>query len=52
MVFQYYKNFRNLSAFPCQLGGMGVIDPTENANDGYNNLRELTGQLTNSSKQQ
>ena len=30
---------------------MGVIDSTENA-DKYNNSRELTGQLTNSIKQQ
>ena len=30
---------------------MGIIDPTENANDEYKNSRELTGQLTNSIKQ-
>ena len=31
---------------------MGIIDPTENANDKYSNSRELTSQLTNSVKQQ
>ena len=31
---------------------MGIIDPTENANDEYNISRELAGQLPNSIKQQ
>ena len=31
---------------------MGIIDPTEHANEEYNNSRELTSQLTNSIKQQ
>ena len=31
---------------------MGVIDPTENANDESKNSRELTSPLTNSIKQQ
>ena len=31
---------------------MSMIDPTENANDEYNISRELTGQLSNSIKQQ
>ena len=31
---------------------MSIIDPTENANDEYNISRELTGQLSNSIKQQ
>ena len=31
---------------------MCIVDPTENANDEYNNSKELTSQLTNSIKQQ
>ena len=31
---------------------MGTIDPTKNANDEYNNSREMTSQLINSIKQQ
>ena len=31
---------------------MGIIDPTENANNDCNNWRELTSQFTNSIKQQ
>ena len=40
------EEFRKLLAFPCTLGGVGIIDPTENANDECNNSRELTSQLT------
>ena len=46
------EEFRKLLALPCKLGAMGVIDPTENANDENKNSRELTSQLTNSIKQQ
>ena len=45
------EEFRKLLALPCTLGGVGIIDPTENANDECNNSRELTSQLTNSIKQ-
>ena len=31
---------------------MGIVDPTEDFNDEYNNWRELTCQLTNFIKQQ
>ena len=50
--FPISEEFRKLLNLPCKLGEMGIIDPTENANDEYNNSRELTGQLTNSIKQQ
>ena len=46
------EKFGKLLALPCKLGGMGIIDPTENANDEYNNSRELTSQLINLIKQQ
>ena len=49
--FPISEEFRKLLALPCKLGGMGIIDPTENANDEYNNSRELISQLTNSIKQ-
>ena len=50
--FPFSEEFRKLLALHCKLGGMGIIDPTENANDEYNNSRELTGQLTSSIKKQ
>ena len=50
--FSISEEFRKLLALPCKLGGMGIIDPTKNANDKYNNSRELTSQLTNSVKHQ
>ena len=34
MVFQYRKNLE--IALPCKVGGMGIIDPTKNVNDEYN----------------
>ena len=46
--FPISEEFRNLSALLYKLGGMGIIDSTENANDECNNSRELTSQLTNS----
>ena len=49
--FPISEEFRKLLTLPCKLGEMGIIDPTENANDEYKNSRELTGQLTNSIKQ-
>ena len=50
--FPISQEFRKLLVLPCKLGGMGIIDPTENAKDEFNNSRELTSQLTNSIKQQ
>ena len=50
--FPIWEEFTKLLDVPWKLGGMGVIDPTENANDKYSNSRELTSQLTNSIKQQ
>ena len=50
--FPVSEEFRKLLALPCKLGGMSIIDPTENANDEYNNSKELISQLTNSIKQQ
>ena len=35
--FPIPEEFRKLIAFPCKLGGMGIIDPTKNANDENNN---------------
>ena len=46
------EEFRKLLALPWKLGGMSMIDPTENANDEYKNSKEPTSQLTNSIKQQ
>ena len=40
--FPLSEKFRKLLALHCKLGEMGIIDPTENANDEYNNSRELT----------
>ena len=40
--FPISEEFRKLLALPCKLRGMGIIDPTEKANDEYNNSRELT----------
>ena len=40
--FPISEEFRKLLALPCKLRWMGIIDPTENANDEYNNSRELT----------
>ena len=50
--FPILVEFRKLLALPCKLGGMGIIDPTENANNEYNNSREPKSQLTNSIKHQ
>ena len=38
--FPISEEFRELLAL--KLRGMGILDPTENANDKYNNSRELT----------
>ena len=46
------EEFRKLLALPWKLGGMSMIDPSENANDEYKNSKEPTTQLTNSIKQQ
>ena len=48
--FPISEEFRKLLVLPCKLGGMGIADPTENANDEYNNSRGLASQLTNSIK--
>ena len=48
--FPISEEFRKLLALPCKLGGMSIADPTENANDEYNNSRGLASQLTNSIK--
>ena len=50
--FAVLEEFRKLLALPGKLGGMTMIDPTENANDEYKNSKEPTSQLTNSIKQQ
>ena len=49
--FPISEEFRKLLPLSFKLGGMGIMDPTEIANDEYNS-RELTSQLTNSIKQQ
>ena len=33
--FPISPEFRKLLALPCKLGGMGIIDPTENVIDEY-----------------
>ena len=40
--FPISEEFKKLLALPCKLGGMGITDPTEKANDEYSNSRELT----------
>ena len=50
--FSISEELRKLLVLPCKLGRISIIDPTENANDEYNNSRELAGQLTKSIKQQ
>ena len=50
--FPISEELRNLLALSCKLGGVGIIDPTENANEENSNSRELISQLTNSVKQQ
>ena len=50
--FPISEELKKLLEHPCKVGGMGIIDPTEHANEEYNNSRELTSQLTNSIKQQ
>ena len=50
--FPVSEEFRKSLALSYRLGGMGMIDPTENANDEYNNSWELKGQLTNLIRQQ
>ena len=52
MVFQYRKKLESCYPSLVKLRGMGTIDPTKNANDEYNNSREMTSQLINSIKQQ
>ena len=42
--FPISEEFRKLLAFPCKLGGMGIIDPTKNANDEYNISKEMASQ--------
>ena len=50
--FQISEELRSLIAFPCKLGGMGIINPTEIANEEYVNSRELIKKLTNLIMQQ
>ena len=45
--FQISEELRRLIAFPCKLGGMAIINPTELVNEEYLNSRELTKKLTN-----
>ena len=45
--FQISEELRRLIALPCKLGGMGIINPVEFANEDYVNSRELTKKLTN-----
>ena len=49
--FPISEDFRNLLFHFGKLGGMNIIDPTENSKDEYSKSRELAGQLTNSFKQ-
>ena len=42
--FPISEEFKKLLTLPCKLGGMGIIDTTENTNDEYNNSRKLTSQ--------
>ena len=44
--FQISEKLRSLIALPCKLGGMGIINPTEIANEEYVNSRKLTKKLT------
>ena len=44
--FQISKELRSLIALPCKLGGMGIINPTEIANEEYVNSGKLTKKLT------
>ena len=37
---------RSLTTLPCKLGGMGIISPTEIANEEYANSCKLTKKLT------
>ena len=45
--FQISEELRRLIALPCKLGGMGIINPVEFANEDYVNSLELTKKLTN-----
>ena len=45
--FQISEELRSLIALPCKLGGMGIINLVEIANEEYVNSRELTKKLTN-----
>ena len=45
--FQISEELRNFIALPFKLGGMGIINPVEIANEEYVNSRELTKKLTN-----
>ena len=44
--FQISEELRSLTALPYKLGGMGIINPVETANEEYVNSRELTKKLT------
>ena len=46
--FPILEKIKKLLVLSCKLGGMGIIDPTEDPNKEYNNSTELTSQLTNS----
>ena len=45
--FQMSEELRNFIALPCKLGGMGIINPVEIANEEYVNSCKLTKKLTN-----
>ena len=44
--FQISEELGSLIALSCKLGGVGIINPTEMANQEYVNLHELTKKLT------
>ena len=44
--FQISEELRSLIAFPCKLGGMDIVKPTEIAKEEYLNSRKLTKKLT------
>ena len=50
--FPISDEFSKLLVLPCKLEEIPKIDPTKNANDEFNNQRELTSQLTSSVKQE
>ena len=45
--FQISEELKSLIALPCKLGGMGIINLIDIANEEYLNSRELTKKLTN-----